>query len=187
MWWILTFVSLFQTLHFIPEKAISWLIRFLSFLMKFMGKYSPRIMQIAEALPRSTYQKNKFLNDDSKSVCRYVVCCACHSTFLYEQCLEKVGSRRISRRCPKTLLSRRCNNLLLKNVVSNSGHGKLYLFKVYCYKSLVSSLNKLMLRPGFADLCESTREYVNHTQSHLYDIYNGHLWKDFLHWNGQKN
>ena len=138
MWWILTFVSLFQTLHFIPEKAISWLIRFLSFLMKFMGKYSPRIMQIAEALPRSTYQKNKFLNDDSKSVCRYVVCCACHSTFLYEQCLEKVGSRRISRRCPKTLFSRRCNNLLLKNVVSNSGHGKLYPLKVYCYKSLVS-------------------------------------------------
>ena len=85
VWWILTFVYLFQTLHFIPETAISWLIRFISFLMKFMGKYSPRIMQIAKAIPCSAYQKNMFLNDDSKSVCRYVVCCACHSTFLDER------------------------------------------------------------------------------------------------------
>ena len=58
-------------------------------------------------------------------MCRYtyVVCSVCHSMFLYEQFLEKVGSHTVSKRCPRIHFSHPSNNLLLKHIFSNSGTG----------------------------------------------------------------
>ena len=55
--WIVAFVSLFQTLYSIPEKAISWLLLFLSTLLKYCGKYSQHIQQVANNFPHTSYLK----------------------------------------------------------------------------------------------------------------------------------
>jgi len=94
VWWIVAFVSLFQLLHFILDRAISWLFKFLYVLLKYCGHFSPRIMQIAEALPRSLHLRDSNLQciSNSKEICWYVVCSACHSLYCYEQCVEKSGT-----------------------------------------------------------------------------------------------
>ena len=40
IWWIMLFLSPFQTLHAIPERAISWLLCFFAALLKYLGRYS---------------------------------------------------------------------------------------------------------------------------------------------------
>ena len=50
VWWIVLFVSVFQTLHFIPEKAISWLIRFLCVLLKYLAQFSPKGLELGLGL-----------------------------------------------------------------------------------------------------------------------------------------
>lgn len=55
VWWIVSFVSLFQTFHFIPDKALLWLLKFVYVLLKYCGRFSPRVDRIAEKLPKSPY------------------------------------------------------------------------------------------------------------------------------------
>lgn len=172
-------MSLFQSLHFIPDRAVSWLIKFLYYLLKYCGRFSPRITQISEALPRSLYLRDKYIGD-SKSVCRYVVCPACHSLYSYDQCVQKTGTQTSSKTCS----SQNCKCKLLKEVVSISGNVKLYPSKVYCYNSVIASLNRILLRPGIIDACESTRKDTEQTV--LQDIYQGSIWKEFLKYNGKE-
>lgn len=184
-WWIVMFLSLFQTLHFISDKAISWLIQFLYVLMKYLGTFSPQVAQIAEKIPRSLYiMKNKHLGIDFNDITRYVVCTSCHSLYLYNECTERIGSQIKPKQCLHKTFSRVCNYNLVKEVVSCSGNIKLYPSKVYCYKSVISSLQKLLLRPGFSDLCESTRNF-HLEESGMTDVYNGQIWKDFLNYGGK--
>lgn len=46
---------------------------------------------------------------------------------------------------------------------------------VFCYKSLTESLQELLLRPGFFEMCEEWRKYKNPSA----DIYDGNIWKEF--------
>ena len=63
---------------------------------------------------------------------------------------------------------------------TSSGNFKLYPLKVFCYGNLLASLQRLLLRPGFATSCESTRNICNETTGILSDLYNGQVWKEFL-------
>ena len=182
VWWIIAFVALFQSLHFIPERAISWLIKFLYVLLKYCGRFSQRIAKIADALPRSLYLRDRYLQgtNDSNLICRYVVCSACDSLYTYEQCVEKTGTQMSSKACS----SRNCNAQLLKQVISISGNKRLYPYKLFCYNSVILSLQKLLLRPGFRDLCESTRNLADGMHHTLQDIHHGKIWNEFLYYNG---
>lgn len=52
---------------------------------------------------------------------------------------------------------------------------------VYCYKSVISYLRSLLMRPGFVDKCEM-RKTVAGTLS---DVYDGKVWADFLEYDGK--
>ena len=77
-----------------------------------------------------------------------------------------------------------CNAQLLKRVISISGNKRLYPYKLFCYNSVILSLQKLPLRPGFRDLCESTRNLADGIHHTLCDIYHGKIWNEFLRYNG---
>lgn len=59
----MTFVSLFQTLHFIPDRATEWLLQFIGILLKLLGRYSDFIAVVAANIPTSVYMRNKQLFD----------------------------------------------------------------------------------------------------------------------------
>ena len=114
----------------------------------------------------------------------YVVCSGCHSLYSYNECIEKTGSLISSRKCSHKHFSKLCNVKLLKEVVSISESIKLYPCKVYCYKNIISSLQKFLLRPGFSDLCESTRNFAN-CERLMSDVYHGKIWQEFLVYKGE--
>lgn len=91
VWWIVAYVSLFQSLHFIPDRAISWRFKFLYVLLKYCCRFSSRIMQIEEDLPHSLYLRGKNLQclSNSKEICR---CCLLFQPFpklLWTMCWKK--------------------------------------------------------------------------------------------------
>ena len=182
MWWIVAFISLFQSLHVIPDRAIAWLIKLISILLNYCGQFSLKLKNVARALPRSLYLRNKRLFDfDSVNFYKYVVCPSCHCLYHFQDLYEKRGTQTIVKTCPtRQSGSSRCNSDLLKKVYTSSGNVKLYPLKVFCYGNLFASLQRLLLRPGFATSCESTRNICNETTGILSDLYNGQVWKEFL-------
>ena len=62
--------------------------------------------------------------------------------------------------------------------MSSCGNRKFYPHAIFCFVSLITSLQALVLRTGFIEQCESTREAFAMTG--LCDVYDGALWKEIL-------
>lgn len=60
--WIITLLSVFQTIFFLTNRALNWLLRFLSILLSFLGSYSPKIAELAARLSRGIHQYNQSLS-----------------------------------------------------------------------------------------------------------------------------
>ena len=119
IWWIALFVSLFQTLHFIPERAIGWLLHFFSALLRYLGKYSEFIQEVAVAFPSSVYLMNKYMGkrDILNGFHKFVVCPKCHSIYKFEETFDKRGSQYIIMTCHnKNTSDRVCGTPLLRKV-----------------------------------------------------------------------
>ena len=172
--WVVLMLAIFQTRFFLTNRALDWILKFLGTLLTFLGKYSPSIAEIALMLPKSLYKHNISLTDGMQDPMfeRCAVCKACESLYKFEDCVHKVGSRIISvNRCPYKPFKKRCNKILMKEVISTSGHRRYYPYKMYCYKSLISSLQDLVMRAGFVQQCESTRNKFSTVG--LSDVYDG--------------
>lgn len=110
---------------------------------------------------------------------RYVVCRQCYSVYEYDQCLDSSGTSKKCTYRPHPTFRKYCNTTLLKTVHLRGGKKKLIPFKVYCYSSLQASLQKLLLRPKFADLCEHWRKRKPSGTNIMSDVYDGRIWKEF--------
>lgn len=64
------------------------------------------------------------------------------------------------------------------DVHSPSGVKLLFPFKIYCYNSLKSSLERFISRDEFEIDCEAWRERQTITDT-LSDVYDGEVWKTF--------
>ncbi len=114
-----------------------------------------------------------------------MVCPKCWKLYHYEECVVISGSRRSSKVCshsrypnhPYRSCRRECGHHLLKSVLLVSGRNLLYP-RVYCYKSLQSSLQELLLRPGFHESCQNWKS--RNVSDKFSDVYDGKVWKDFL-------
>lgn len=117
---------------------------------------------------------------------RFVVCPKCWKIYHYGECVVISGSQRSSQRCkhirypdhPQQSCRKECGHLLLKSVSMISGRNILYPHKVYCYKSLLSSIQELLLRPSFHQYCQYWKS--RNTSDKLSDVYDGNIWKEFL-------
>ena len=136
--------------------ATQWLLKFIVVLLRYLDKYSPKLIEIADHLPQSLYQYKQSLESITPDieVKKMVVCPKCESHYMLKACFRKVGFNTVIKQC----------YLLIKSVISNwwrkwSGNTRFYPHKIYCYVSLISSLQNLMLRRGFIEQCESTRNF----------------------------
>ena len=64
------------------------------------------------------------------------------------------------------------------------GSVRLYPLKVYCFKSLKESLQFVVKRKGFLELCEVWRKRVI-PQGYFADIYEGKVWQEFMNVDGK--
>ena len=185
VWWIVMFTCVFQTLHSLSERAVHWLLKFLSTLITVMGRYSEKIARIAAAFPstiycRTQYLKNKLL---TPTVCSSVVCQACHSLYDFNDCTERIGIQVTVKTCRQCAKSRK-RIPLLKQVFTSQGTEKFYPYLVYPYSSLISTLKSFFKRPNFLHACEEWRQTIATDPNVLCDVYDGKLWKDFFSFKG---
>ena len=112
-------MSIFQTLHAISDTAIEWLLKFIGVLLHFFAQRTQQLKEAARLFPNSLYLRDKFIRGSSGlEVRQYVVCPSCHSLCSYTDCLEKRGSKLVSKHCCNVIHSTPCNANLLKGVVS---------------------------------------------------------------------
>ena len=179
VWWIMLFLSLFQTLHAIPEKAISWLLCFLAALLKYLGRYSSFIERTAAVFPSSMYRMNKYMNRQNWiKFHKYVVCSRCHSLYHFSESCEKRGSQFTIKVCDQRQKSgRMCGMPLLKRIVKtckNQPH--IYPYLIYAYNDVIPTLKMLFSQKAFYDECESTR--TRESDNYLRDVFDGQVWRE---------
>ena len=78
-----------------------------------------------------------------------------------------------------------CGNLLLKQVTLKDGNIRLYPHKIFCYRSIVTTLTEYVKRQGFTAHCEVWRNReIRSTHQIMCDVFEGRVWKDFLVFQG---
>ena len=180
--WILIFIMRLQAKHYIPDVALACLIKFLFVFFSVVGRTSSEVAKIASSFPKSLFElRQKFVL--SQKFKKLVVCYKCHSIYNFSECVERCGVSTRSRKCSSREhknSSRKCDHVLLKTVELSRGNTVLRPFKVYCYRSLASSLQRLLQCQAFVSCIESWRLRQEATAT-LSDIYDGQLWKDFMY------
>jgi hypothetical protein len=185
--WMVGFLLCLQAKYYIPDASINLLINFLFIFLSVAGRFSTFMKCLADIFPKSLSLLLKMANTTEQNFTKFVVCRKCQALYDYENCLEKIGTNIQTKSCGNILFpnhpyqSRRmpCNCPLLKNVEVKSGKIFLYPYKIYCYASLKSSLQKLFLRPSFYEQCQHWNKRPLVTDGSLYDVYDGAIWKEF--------
>jgi len=65
-----------------------------------------------------------------------------------------------------------------------SGRKLFYPLKPYCYIDIQTSLQRMLLKTDFIENCDKWRARTV-TEGTLADVYDGKVWKEFLHYSGK--
>lgn len=174
--WIIGFLLRLHSRYFIPDVALDTLIKFLYIFFSILARFSPFLEVIRNNFPRSLYDMKNFFHCD-KSFTRFVLCPKCAHIYNFKEAINEVGSKQSSKNCSHVrypnhpFRSQRtpCQTLLLKTVTTITGRKFLYPFALYCYKPLISSLQRLLLLPNFFSECQTWRDKGNDNLSDIYD------------------
>ena len=182
------FLFMFQTLFRISDTAMNILLKFLSMFFTSVGKQVSLPTNFTSALPDSLYSARKFSCNARDQFKRYVCCPTCHSLYSFEECVIKLANGHMeSKTCsftpfpthPQRQHRTPCGTPLLKRVKTKSGKLSLYPRLVYCYKSIIDSLQEMLKRPDFLEKCELWRS-EERDEGLLTDVYDGEIWREFL-------
>ena len=145
------------------------------------------VMSLAALVPLTMYSVRNILGIDRDNFEKYVVCPKCTKLYRPEDCLRRVGDQVQPIVCdniqfPRSRRRKPCGSKLVKKVILKNGTPKYYPLKVYCFKSVIDTLEKFLKRPNFEKACEHWRH--RETDDQLYgDVYDGKVWNSFLRWN----
>ena len=165
-----------QSKHYIPDKALDSLLKFLWTLFGVIGRFSQVGKEIHDCFPNTTYSLQRYA-DVVRPFKRFVVCQDCNSVYSMKDCIDRPGVSKVCdfKEFPRL---RKYSTRLLKTVELASHKKVLYRFKEYSYQSLTESLGRLYQQPNFHTLSELWRE-INSSTNMLKDEYDGEIWKEF--------
>lgn len=122
-----------------------------------------------------------------KKLCKmYVVCPICHHLYKKSECVIKVQGEEVSLKCtfvkfpnhPQRSRQTKCGADLLKKVKVGQKY-KFVAKKTFVYYSIIETLQRLVMVPGFLQSCEEWRDR-NVPHGCLMDVYDGKLWKEWM-------
>ena len=188
--WLAGFLMQLHTMHRIPDSAVDLLLKFLYTFFCVLGHFSDFINAMVPHIPSSLHRLKQALPMQNEFK-QFVVSTKCWKLYHYVECVEHSRSFRTSKTCthvgypdhPHRTGQKECGNILQKSVTFLSGKKVLLPQKVYCYKSLQSSLRELLVRPGLHKSCQHWR--LRAPPERMSDIYDGKVWSDFLTISGQ--
>lgn len=158
--WIVIFMSRLRVLFSLSDAASNFILNFFSAFFVLFGKIiSPT--NVFPEVPSSLYKMRRMLNG-VKEFTRYIVCRKCSSVYKLEDCKDRNGR---VRKCqfvlfpnhPQSRMRKPCDMLLLKSVELPSNKKILYPYLTYCYLSIETSLQAMLLRPSFLTECNKWR------------------------------
>ena len=130
---------------------------------------------LAVVFPGTLYYFRKEIGLVNDTFTKYVVYPKCHTVCDLEKCHQTVSTALVSNRCTFiTFPSHRqrwrwqvCGAALLKEVTLKCGTKKLYPHKIYCYQSIIKSLENLFVMYLMAESGEICRQFEKLYESHL--------------------
>ena len=148
--WTMIFLCMWSSFCALSDNALDILLAFLKALFESLGTLFPVLASFAVLFPKSLHLLRKQLGIDEDKFIKYVVCSKCHSLYMFDDCYDTVRGKRVSKKCSyvqypnhrQHFRRTKCNEPLLKEVTLKSGGTKLYPIKVYCYNSVINSLNR---------------------------------------------
>ena len=190
------FLFSWQSLFKVSDVGLDILIKFfamfIALLVKVLSLPMPFLRPFIDQLPHGIGAAKKFLGYHKDDFTKYAVCPSCHSIYNVDDCKVMLPNKSIiSAVCdhiefpnhPHKSRRKSCHALLMKSVRTSSGSTVLYPRLLYCYKSVAQSLQNLLMRPGFIELCEKWRCWKQ-SKDVLADVYDGKVWQEFQIING---
>ncbi|CAH1264067.1 Hypp2840 [Branchiostoma lanceolatum] len=185
-----------QTLFKVSDNAVhSLLLAFKLFIQVVGNAYgADSIVGLSGAIPASLHTLRKCIGLDRNNFVRFVVCPKCMTRYTMEEAYDtKRNGSKVSRKCEfvpfyshphrRSELRHKCGTVLMKKMKSVKGDEYMYPKSTYCYKSVVESLQILVRRSGFQEMCERWRERSDYCNG-MADVYDGKVWQEFQHVNG---
>ena len=139
-------------------------------------------------LPSNLTQAQKLggMKNATTQFTKFVCCPTCNSLYNLENCIKKQSELPDDEllKCtyvhfpnhPQVRHRKACGTALIKKVTRKTNNSvSLTPKKIYCYKSLTSSLQEMMLRPGFIEKCEEWRSRDGKEEGTLSDVYDGSI------------
>ena len=192
--WLVYFVLVWQYKNYISDNAIEQVLKFVQQLLLCIGQlikdHTELCLVLATNLPTTLYLARKMLKIDRDNFIQYVVCPKCTKLYLMDDIVVNDSRQTFARTCehvafPRSRRPRTCGSQLARKVVVRNGDIKFYALKIYCYKSIIDSLESLLKRPGMGEDCEKWRTRA--IKEDLYaDVYDGKIWRQFGNWRGNK-
>lgn len=156
---------LWQSVFKVSNVAVTVLLRFLSLFLHYLANITElKSMEVLanvfpDTLPKAQ-RVAKLNRDDFK---KYVCCPKCFAIYDMKDCFDKVGTQEVPRSCCSAKFPRHpwmamrgvCGSTLLKAVKTSQRYKPI---KVYCCKSITSSIAAIISRPGMSKACESWRD-----------------------------
>ena len=185
------FLFMWQTLFRVSDTGMNIL---LLFFAKFFSLITvvANIKGFLDQLPQTIISARKLIGNVKDKFVKYASCPKCHSIYPLHSCSIVASDRtRHSKHCshieyrnhPHAARRRPCDTPLMKVVRTSAGTATLRARQLYCYKSLIESLQDFIKRPNFVTKCEAWRKRIIVTGT-LNDIYDGRVWSDFMNPSG---
>ena len=183
------FLLMFQALFRLSDNALDVLLKFLSIFFRTISQMLVPLPQcFLDKLPKNIRSARLGAGNNFK---KYVVC---RSLYDIDQCvIRRVGHRAKSGRCvyrrfpnhPQTQHRKKCKAVLMKDERSKMEIRAISFYPrfIYCYKSLIDSLQEMLLRPGFLYRCQLWRSRQTNAGTYS-DVYDGAVWKQFQTYDG---
>ena len=148
-----------------PDAALNLLLHFLYIFFKVLYRLSPRnqLARIVDDFPPTMYKFHKLLYAQNYQFLKYVVCQWCNTIYKFDDCTEKIGSRKVARICNTRFSNRErpCNGELVRRIELINKNIIFYPSHVYCYMPLCSYRATLVNRPGFDALCNQWKTNIS--------------------------
>ena len=188
------FLLLWQSLYRLSDTGIHVLLPFFRTFLFVVAKMfrTEKMVNFASKLPRSLYKAKKrlgFQGDDFKWYC---TCPKCSSIYDVHNCIQKMpNNKQASKTCghieypqhPQAQFRQHSGTVLMKNVRSAAGTTYLYPRSIFCYRSLITSLQYLLDRPDFIEKCQTWKNMGDSFEEKYHDVYEGKIWKEFQTYN----
>lgn len=190
------FLLTWQSLFKVSDSGMNILFLFLAMFLSLIISAIPcaKLQNFVKVLPRNITAAKKMVGLNTDLFRKYVRCPKCHSLYSLELCKITLPNKTVvSHKCsyvqfphhPHRRQRSPCNTVLMKTIRTSAGTTSLYPRQMFCYRSLICSLQNLFSHPGFYEKTELWRK-CHKTPGTLIDIYDGRVWNEFLNPQGRQ-